>query len=407
MWKWLSAMIGLGVIAGIGSEFYTYAAEDYWTPHVIYSGPCCTDGTRLADLDSDGRIDIVTSIEESGSVAILLKEEGQRWSSIFLARRDLIKRPEDVLPAHIDSDGFVDLLISQENKSQKHTVCFNPGSDAREPYKWRCEIVPATHGMRSWIVAEQMTLADGRKAFVVGGKESDNKGPGSIGLLVPSSNVHDLRGWKVRTLMNTAKWVMAIVIKDVNRDGRVDIVYVDRMEPGAGVHWLEQPQEVDGNWIDHPVSLDVSGAMFAVAHGETIFALERSDRWRIVEYDLLSAKIISRIDLPSRQCTPRSFGVGNFNLVANDEFAVMCSDTRFLRTRAYVLTGEGDDWIFTPIARAPYTRFVQTKYDSVTPIDMDGDGDLDLLTDEETSGGNGQGVLWYENPALNRPLRAQ
>jgi hypothetical protein len=30
---------------------------------------------------------------------------------------------------------------------------------------------------------------------------------------------------------------------------------------------------------------------------------------------------------------------------------------------------------------------------------MDQDGDLDLLTDEETYGGIGQGVLWYENPS--------
>ncbi|HJN14104.1 MAG TPA: hypothetical protein QGH10_01370 [Armatimonadota bacterium] len=36
------------------------------------------------------------------------------------------------------------------------------------------------------------------------------------------------------------------------------------------------------------------------------------------------------------------------------------------------------------------------KYDLIEPIDMDADGDLDLLTCEEREG---LGVFWYENPA--------
>jgi hypothetical protein len=36
-----------------------------------------------------------------------------------------------------------------------------------------------------------------------------------------------------------------------------------------------------------------------------------------------------------------------------------------------------------------------TKYDLIEMIDLDGDGDLDLLTTEET---DINGVIWYENP---------
>ena len=35
------------------------------------------------------------------------------------------------------------------------------------------------------------------------------------------------------------------------------------------------------------------------------------------------------------------------------------------------------------------------KHDLVPLIDLDGDGDLDVLTTEETKG---LGVVWYENP---------
>ena len=38
------------------------------------------------------------------------------------------------------------------------------------------------------------------------------------------------------------------------------------------------------------------------------------------------------------------------------------------------------------------------KYDRIELLDLDGDGDLDLLTCEEREGGGGLGVIWYENP---------
>lgn len=38
------------------------------------------------------------------------------------------------------------------------------------------------------------------------------------------------------------------------------------------------------------------------------------------------------------------------------------------------------------------------KFDLVTLIDLDGDGDLDVLTNGENEEGNGLGVIWYENP---------
>ena len=38
------------------------------------------------------------------------------------------------------------------------------------------------------------------------------------------------------------------------------------------------------------------------------------------------------------------------------------------------------------------------KFDRMELIDLDGDGDLDLLTCEERQDDRGLGVIWYENP---------
>ena len=38
------------------------------------------------------------------------------------------------------------------------------------------------------------------------------------------------------------------------------------------------------------------------------------------------------------------------------------------------------------------------KFDRIELLDLDHDGDLDVLTCEEREGGSGLGVMWYENP---------
>ncbi|HEX42024.1 MAG TPA: hypothetical protein ENN81_08185 [Phycisphaerales bacterium] len=38
------------------------------------------------------------------------------------------------------------------------------------------------------------------------------------------------------------------------------------------------------------------------------------------------------------------------------------------------------------------------KFDRIELLDLDGDGDLDVLTCEEQHAGRGLGVIWYENP---------
>jgi hypothetical protein len=38
------------------------------------------------------------------------------------------------------------------------------------------------------------------------------------------------------------------------------------------------------------------------------------------------------------------------------------------------------------------------KFDLVRLLDLDGDGDLDVLANDEQEAGRGLGVLWYENP---------
>jgi hypothetical protein len=52
------------------------------------------------------------------------------------------------------------------------------------------------------------------------------------------------------------------------------------------------------------------------------------------------------------------------------------------------------DWTTRDIAGG-----VGIKFDVIRLIDLDHDGDLDVITSEEREHGGGLGAIWYENPS--------
>jgi hypothetical protein len=82
-----------------------FGGEDSpWTMHVIDNSSAGADGTKLADLDGDGREDIVAGWEQ-GNVARLYFDPGENgadWKFISLPAPDV----EDALPVDLDGDGY-------------------------------------------------------------------------------------------------------------------------------------------------------------------------------------------------------------------------------------------------------------------------------------------------------------
>ena len=399
-WWTTSVIVGALVLATF--VYMLTPGDRGWIPHVLFSGACCTDGTRIADLDGDGLLDIVTSIEESGEAVILFGQTDRGWTSAIIGA-GMIKRPEDTLAVDIEGDGDLDLFVSQENRSQKHTICFNPGNGdlARNAERWVCEIVPATKDKKSWMWAEPIKLASGQQAFVLGDKDdTDEAGSGSIALLMPDPTKRNLGTWTYHVLDEDARFIMIIFVKDFNGDGLEDVAFVDKTGNAAGLNVIIQPNSPTGQWTTRRLSQDVKNAAFAVLHGDLIYLVEKAEHFRIVGYDPRSGVVRTRRLLPSQLCEPKSFAIGDFNGDMTEEFAIFCGSVRFTHIRAYLISSPPEGGADVKIlAASPGTWFSKTKYDTVHAIDMDMDGDLDLLTDEETYGGVGQGVLWYENPS--------
>jgi hypothetical protein len=100
------------------------------------------------------------------------------------------------------------------------------------------------------------------------------------------------------------------------------------------------------------------------------------------------------IPYPHHVGNPKSAAVGDIDLDGVADVVVACTNLKDHE--------EGIVWIShaaEPEAAPPVTHSLSgaqgSKYDRVELLDLDGDGDLDVLTTEEIEG---FGVVWYENP---------
>ena len=409
-----------------------------WRMNVIGDQVHGADGVRLRDVNGDGRPDVAVPFEEGGEVRLYLhpgrERVRERWPSLLVGR---VADPEDAVAMDIDGDGRFEVISSTERQNQKlyihrqgadgawQTVAVASSGGPGPLLTRLCEYRLFTHLMRllgleqycwigrmpqRWMYALPLE-GESPAAFIAGSKEHN----GSITLFrkVPGAVLGE---WAATHLARVG-WVMSIIRFDYDGDGRADVIYSDRRGPdldgngklddgvdprvpGAPRRGIFALRGSGGEWTWHTLAqvdaeimfmdvgdLDGDGIPDIVAATKAGYVLWLRGKGS-GQYE------IRRIPVPQEGADLKAVAIGDMDGDGQNDLVLTVESAAPDGLRVYAL-------LMAPGAQR-VTRTVNIggrrgqKFDRIELLDIDGDGDLDVLTTEELEG---LGVIWYENPA--------
>ena len=379
-----------------------------WERHTIDNSSRGADGVRLADINDDGRLDITTGWEEGGMIRVYLhpgsaKVKGH-WPAVTVGKA---KSPEDAVFVDFDGDGVHDVVSSCEGNTRTAHVHLAPRDRAKllDPAAWRTEPIPATAKKQQWMYALPLD-ADRRRGtdIVIGSKGKE----ASVGWLESPEDRRDVSGWTYHRLRD-AGWIMSLEAVDIDGDGNRDVLASDRKGDKRGVYWLENGSpltEGANQWREHAIGGEDHEVMFLDC------ADLDGDRQNevVVAAKLRRVLVFSRPNDPRNRWKPevielqgnlgnaKAVRVTDVDLDGRADLILSCEGAAGDRSGvAWFSRGQTSDiaaknwWTMHDISGPS-----GTKFDSMELVDLDSDGDLDVITCEEAEN---LGVIWYENPA--------
>jgi hypothetical protein len=375
---------------------------DIWKRHSIDHSLTGADGVKLADVNSDTYLDVVTGWEESGETRVYLHPgtgasliQSDDWRTLRVGQTP---SAEDAVLVDLDGDERLDVVTCCEG--QERTIYVHWGEPiephAQNAATWRQAEFPATRKTTRWMYAmpADVDQANGLDLFV-GSKDPE----GQIGWLRAPASPRQLEAWRYEQL-STAGWIMSIVPVDMDDDGDTDVVYSDRTGATSGIYWLENTGEPTG-WPKHTIGLaGVQEVMFI-----DVKRAAEGNRWSVFAAVKPNVSVMfvpdgeprnvwqekCRVAYPlDRFGRAKAIAVGDVDQDGEDEWVVTCEGAEAQKSGVLIID--------TPQSSQP--RFIDiagpagVKFDRIELWDIDGDSDLDILTCEER---DGLGVIWYEN----------
>lgn len=346
-----------------------------WVRHTIAADLLGADGHALGDVDGDGDADVAVAWEESSRVTVYARPPDPRVTPWPLLASYAHSSAEDVTFCDLDLDGWRDVVSAGEDR--KVRVARNIGGTFAAPV-----VVGAATNVQQWT-----QVACGLGGLVAGGRIAS--AGQTLGIYLLTSPTPWVAASWSRELLGAAGWTMTLAIQDVDGDGLTDVLTSDRLQaaplvqgtrylPGAGGPsvWLAgasggyMPRFVDRRW----------------GSGRLLVGSVR-------ESDQTSTVTVDGVALPY----PWSAGpyqAGRLVDLDGDGWEDVVTTPGMVGGIAPPASAglrwfRGPDWTEVVVADGG------GKWDEVDALDIDADGDLDLVSTEQLLGG---GVVWLEHP---------
>ena len=362
---------------------------DFWRCHIIDPDPQNhgPDGVTIRDFNRDGLPDLLVPFEEGGYSRVYFHpgfEEApyqSRWMAI-----EFPFGGEDNGAGDLDGDGHIDLVINGGH------VFFNPGPDAYQNASNWTQMSLFKQQARVPVVRD--IDLDGAPDLLVNGATLYR---------APKKGKRSASNWTVHTIAET-RWPMNALFYDMDFDGDEDLVVADRN--GHGTVWFESPSgDKRSRWNRHVVDSDNNISFMKIADFDNdglkdLITTTKSER-SITLFRRINKRIPAEFEtIAIPQVTgdfPKGVNAFDYDEDGNQELFVLAKGQGEWMAKC-VPTPNGLDLRTSDLKISGYQS--RLKMDDAIHADMDGDGDMDIVTTDENGG---WGVLWFENPVRSPP----
>ena len=384
-----------------------------WIRHTIDSTSQGADGVRIGDVNGDRLPDMAAAWEEGGLVRVYLhpgyRQVRQPWPQVTVGK---VQSPEDAVLADLDQDGNWDVVSSCEGKIRTIFFHWAPSHSAQylDALRWKTQAVSASENRELWMFALPFPSARRGCITLIAGSKGRLASISQITApLQPSSGQT-----RIQRLYD-AGWIMSLRKIDIDADGDFDVLASDRKGKKAGVLWLENPAinaplvqqtgktaKERRQWVEHRIG----------ANGEEVMFLDARQNLTAKSIEIIvSAKPRQIFHFQAKQSNPLVWQTrqttieGKVGRAKALRFADINNDGRLdIVASSECASAEeiGVFWFPMSALSSPSIRQIHnisgaegSKFDRIETADLDGDGDLDVITCEEQ---DNLGVIWYENP---------
>ncbi len=307
-------------------------------------------GKAIGDIDGDGFVDVLAGFDHSGVYWYAYPT----WGKHFIGDNG----GDDLQVADINNDGAMDVVTNGDQivwYENPRGIGGDPGTD-----RWRKHVIDSTTGSHDIVVGD--LNGDGRLDIAI----RVEFGPTFLYLQKGSDS------W-TKVAITTASNGNGLALLDVNNDGRVDIV-----ENG---YWLEEPPDpVKGSWVRHDFAQWIAGCSVMVGDinrdGRPDIILSPSESagrisWFEMPEDPLKDEWIEHTILPSVSYVHR-VRIADFDNDGSLDVAFAEMDqSKTNRIGVVYNDGRGMSWTVQILGT--------TAGHNIAVGDIDNDGDVDIL----------------------------